>query len=91
MNPATNELQTLAQTYNATLFQIASKLDKLLFNIVGCGFSTINLVAEPENNSFVETVTHLIQKLKHFVTCTEQVANLPESDDKEKFSELLVA
>jgi len=91
MDPATQELQPLAQTYNATLFQIASKLDKLLFNIVGCGFSTINLVAEPENNSFVETVTHLIQKLKLFVNCTELVANLPDSDDKEKFSELLVS
>lgn len=39
----------------------------------------------------METVTHLIQKLKHFVTCSELVANLPNSDDKETFSELLVA
>lgn len=44
LNPQTQELQPLAQTYNETLFQIAAKLDKLLFNIVGCGFSINNLV-----------------------------------------------
>ena len=83
LNPQTQELQPLAQTYNETLFQIAAKLDKLLFNIVGCGFSINNLVQEPENNSFVETVTHLIQKLQLFVTSVEHVANLPDSADKE--------
>jgi len=50
---------------------------------VGCGFSINNLLAEPENNAFVETVTHLIQKLKLFVTCVELVASLPDSHDKE--------
>ena len=61
VDPATNELQaSIASTFNASLFQIAAKLDKLLMNIVGCGFSINNLVAEPENNCFVETVTHLI-------------------------------
>lgn len=90
MDPSTQELRPLGQTYNATLFQIAAKLDKLLFNIVGCGFSINNLLAEPENNSFVETVMHLIEKLKLFVTCVELVSNLPDSPDKEQYGELLV-
>ena len=58
--------------------------------IVGCGFSINNLVAEPDNNQFVETVTHLIQKLKMFVTCAEQVANLPDSPDKEKYNQIIM-
>ena len=57
---ATQELKPLAATYNQSLFQIAAKLDKCLMYIVGCGFSINNLVAEPDSNSFVETVTHLI-------------------------------
>ena len=61
-------------------------------NIVGCGFSINNLVAEPDNNSFVDTVTQLIQKLKLFVNCVELHANLPnETPDKEKFGVLLVS
>ena len=60
-------------------------------NIVGCGFSINNLVAEPDNNSFVDTVTHLIQKLLLFVNCVELHANLPnDTPDKEEFGELLV-
>jgi len=90
MDPATQELRPISQTYNASLFQIAAKLDKLLFNIVGCGFSINNLVAEPENNSFVETVMHLTEKLKLFVTCVELASNLADSRDKEQQGELLV-
>ena len=61
-------------------------------NIVGCGFSINNLVAEPDYNSFVDTVTHLIQKLQLFVNCVELHANLPnDTPDKEKFGELLVS
>ena len=74
VDPATQELQHLPTTYNTTLFEIAAKLDKLLMNIVGCGFSINNLVAEPDNNSFVETISHLIQKMKLFVTCAEMLA-----------------
>ena len=75
IDPTTQQLQpSLASTFNESLFQIAAKLDKLLMNIVGCGFSINNLVAEPDNNSFVETVTHLIQKLKLFINCAEMVS-----------------
>ena len=78
VDPATQELQHLPTTYNTTLFEIAAKLDKLLMNIVGCGFSINNLVAEPDNNSFVETISHLIQKMKLFVSCAEMLAAQPE-------------
>ena len=78
-------MKPLAATYNASLFAIAAKLDKCLMYIVGCGFSINNLVAEPDNNQFVETVSHLIKKLKLFVTCTELCANLPDSPDKESY------
>ena len=60
-------------------------------NIVGCGFSINNLVAEPDNNSFVETVTHLIQKLKLFINCAEMLSAQSDSNEKEKFRELLVS
>lgn len=86
----TESLKPLAGNYNECLFSIAAKLDKCLMFIVGCGFSINNLVAEPESNQFVETVTHLIQKLKLFVTCTELCANSPDSADKEKYREILV-
>jgi len=49
--------------FNEVLFSIASKLDKLLMLLVQCGFSLTNLLSEPENNSYVETVLHLINKL----------------------------
>lgn len=87
-NEATSEVQI--NNYNESLFAIAAKLDKCLMVIVGCGFSINNLVAEPDNNAFVETVTQLIQKLKLYVTCVEQVSALSDSDDKEKFKTILV-
>lgn len=37
-------------SFNDVLFQIASKLDKLLMLIVHCGFSLTNLLSEPDNN-----------------------------------------
>lgn len=80
----------MAGNYNHSLFKIAAKLDKCLMYIVGCGFSINNLVAEPDNNQFVETVTHLIQKLKLFVTCAELCAGQPNSPEKEKYSRILV-
>ena len=76
--------------YNESLFAIASKLDKCLMLIVTCGFSINNLVQEPKNNSYVETVSYMIQKLKRFVECTEQLADMADSPDKEKFYHILV-
>ena len=50
INPESSKLQPLTQTYNQDLFTITAKLDKLLFLIVGCGFTINSLVAEPDNN-----------------------------------------
>lgn len=57
--------------FNDILFSIASKLDKLLMLLVHCGFSLTNLLSEPENNSYVETMMHLISKLELYVKCVE--------------------
>jgi hypothetical protein len=57
--------------FNDILFSIASKLDKLLMLLVNCGFSLTNLLSEPENNSYVETMMHLISKLELYVKCVE--------------------
>lgn len=48
-------------------------------------------MAEPENNSFVETVTHLIKKVTLFVNCIEKAVTMPDSEDKEKYGEILVS
>lgn len=53
--------------FNEVLFSIASKLDKLLMLLVHCGFSLTNLLSEPENNSYVETILHLISKLELYL------------------------
>lgn len=91
INPESSKLQPLTQTYNQDLFTITAKLDKLLFLIVGCGFTINSLVAEPDNNQFVETVSHLIQKFKFFVDATESVsASTDLGQDKEMFAEILV-
>ena len=91
INPESGKLQPLSQTYNQDLFTITAKLDKLLFLIVGCGFTINSLVAEPDNNQFVETVSHLIQKFKFFVEATESVsASTDLAQDKEMFAEILV-
>ena len=76
--------------YNESLFAIASKLDKCLMLIVACGFSINNLVQEPKNNGYVEKVTYMIQKLKMFVNCTEQISDMPDCPEKEKFYLILV-
>ena len=70
----TNQLSL--SNYNESLFNIASKLDKCLMLIVACGFSINNLVQEPKNNSYVDKVTYMIQKLKLFVDCTEQISDM---------------
>ena len=56
------------QEINEELFLIASKLDKIMILIVKCGFSITNLLAQPENNIYVETVGQLIEKLQIFTT-----------------------
>ena len=76
--------------YNESLFAIASKLDKCLMLIVACGFSINNLVQEPKNNGYVEKVTYLIQKLKMFVECCEQIHDMPDCPEKQKFKQILV-
>ena len=53
--------------FNEVLFSIASKLDKLLMLLVHCGFSLTYLLSEPDNNSYVETVLHLINKLELYL------------------------
>lgn len=57
--------------FNDILFSIASKLDKLLMLLVHCGFSLTNLLSEPDNNSYVETMMHLISKLELYVKFVE--------------------
>lgn len=54
MNPATNEL--LLQNFNQTIFELSSKLDKVLAAVVQCGFSLNELPKDPEQNPYVETV-----------------------------------
>jgi hypothetical protein len=77
-------------SYNESLFMIASKLDKCLMLLVSCGFSLHNLLSEPENNIYVETMPHLIKKLEVFVKCVDLISKVPDSEDKEKFYSLLV-
>lgn len=78
-------------SFNETLFSIASKLDKLLMLLVHCGFSLTNLLSEPENNQYVETMTHLIAKLELYLKCVEQISKAPDSHEKDKFYEILVS
>lgn len=63
--------QLTLQNFNEFLFSIASKLDKLLMLLVHCGFSLTNLLSEPENNVYVESMTHMISKLELYVKCVE--------------------
>jgi hypothetical protein len=76
--------------FNQFLFSIASKLDKLLMLLVHCGFSLTNLLSEPENNVYVESMTHMISKLELYVKCVEQISKAPDSAAKEKFYPILV-
>ena len=88
MNPATNEL--LLQNFNQTIFELSSKLDKVLAAVVQCGFSLNELPKEPEQNPYVETVHQLIQKLKFFVQATSLIHAVPDSEEKQNFKSLLV-
>lgn len=58
--------------------------------IVKCGFSLTNLLSEPENNAYVETMKHLINKLELYIKCVEQISKAPASVEKEKFYPVLV-
>ena len=60
-------------------------------SIVHCGFSLTSLLSEPENNSYVETMSHLIGKLELYVKAVEQISKAPASPQKEKFYEILVS
>lgn len=70
---------------------MAAKLDKILMLLVHCGFSLTNLLQEPENNSYVETMGHLISKLEMYVKAIEQLSKVPASPEKDKFYEILVS
>jgi hypothetical protein len=59
--------QLQLQNFNEIIFEIASKLDKVLIMVVSCGFSLNNLPHEPETNIYVETTGQLIKKLNFFV------------------------
>jgi hypothetical protein len=65
--------------FNDVLFSLASKLDKVMMLLVHCGFSLTNLLSEPENNSYVEIMSHLISKLELYVKCVEQISKAPAS------------
>lgn len=58
--------------------------------LVHCGFSLTNLLSEPENNSYVEIMSHLIAKLELYVKCVEQISKAPDSPEKEKYYKVLV-
>lgn len=53
MSPETKQLQL--HNFNDIIFEISSKLDKVLIMVVSCGFSLNNLPNEPETNIYVET------------------------------------
>lgn len=55
MSVETKQLQL--QNFNEIIFEIASKLDKVLIMVVSCGFSLNNLPHEPETNIYVETTS----------------------------------
>ena len=47
--------QLQLHNFNEVIFEIASKLDKVLIMVVSCGFALNNLPQEPETNIYVET------------------------------------
>lgn len=55
MSVETKQLQL--HNFNEIIFEIASKLDKVLIMVVSCGFSLNNLPHEPETNIYVETTS----------------------------------
>ena len=78
------EGQLQLHNFNETLFQIASRLDKVLTLGVACGFSLNSLPQEPESNSYVETTAMLIKKLKFFVQAVETISQVPEGNEQKK-------
>ena len=78
------EGQLQLQNFNEVIFQLASRLDKILTLLVSCGFSLNTLPQEPESNSYVETNAMLIKKLKFFVQAVETIAQIPENHDQKK-------
>ncbi len=83
--------QLSLQNFNETIFDIASKLDKVLILVVSCGFNLTSLPNDPESNVYVETTAQLIKKFKFFVTVVQLVkSQLPESEQKTKFYNLMV-
>lgn len=78
------EGQLQLHNFNETLFQIASRLDKVLTLVVACGFSLNSLPQEPESNSYVETTAMLIKKLKFFVQAVETISQVPEGNEQKK-------
>ncbi len=60
--------------FNKTIFDIATKLDKCMFLVLGCGFNLNDLLNEPTNNFYVKVVGQLIEKLKYFASLTETVS-----------------
>jgi hypothetical protein len=40
--------------FNLTVYELAMKLDKCLFIVIGCGFSLNDLLAESKNNLYVQ-------------------------------------
>ena len=83
--------QLQLQNFNEVIFQIASRLDKILSLLVSCGFSLNTLPQEPESNSYVETTGMLIKKLKFFVQAVEVIAQIPENNEiKKMYYDLMI-
>jgi len=78
------EGQLQLHNFNEAIFQIASRLDKVLTLVVSCGFSLNTLPQEPESNSYVETTAMLIKKLQFFVRAVETIALIPDSNEQKK-------
>lgn len=61
-------------SFNKTLFDITSKLDKCLFLVIGCGFNLNDLLTEPKGNFYVKVMGLLIEKMKMFITLIETLS-----------------
>jgi hypothetical protein len=60
--------------FNELLFDLTSKLDKCLMNVIGCGFSLNDLINEPKHNLYVKVTAQLILKLKLYTVCVEKLS-----------------
>jgi hypothetical protein len=65
-------------------------LDKVLILVVSCGFVLNNLPQEPDSNIYVETTAQLIKKLRFFIKVVDQIYQLPDSVQKQKYYQLMV-